>query len=159
MEPTSADDRTGSLYRFNRNLNANETFTFTVREETPVLERITLAQLRADTFLSYASNQEIPADVRAALTRAIELKKIADNAVAAQGTLETQKSRLISDQDRVRRNLEAAGNQTPQGQEYLKRMAALDDEIDAINKQIETAVQETQRAKAEYDSYLATVKI
>jgi outer membrane murein-binding lipoprotein Lpp len=38
-------------------------------------------------------------------------------------------------------------------------MAALDDEIDAINKQIETAAQETQRAKAEYDSYLATVKI
>jgi len=159
MEPKSADDRTGSLYRFNRNLAANETFTFTVREETPVFERITLAQLRADTFLSYASNQEIPAEVRAALTKAIELKRTADNAVAAQGTLETQKSRLISDQDRVRRNLEAAGNQTPQGQEYLKRMAALDDEIDAINKQIEAAVQETQRAKAEYDSYLATVKI
>jgi hypothetical protein len=159
VEPASADDRTGSLYRFNRNLSANETFTFTVREETPILERITLAQLRADTFLSYASNQEIPADVRAALTRAIELKRIADNAATAQGTLETQKSRLISDQDRVRRNLEAAGNQTPQGQEYLKRMAALDDEIDAINKQIETAVQEAQRTKAEYDSYLATLKI
>jgi hypothetical protein len=159
MEPKSADDRTGSLYRFNRNLPPNETFTFTVREETPVFERITLAQLRADTFLSYASNQEIPADVRAALTRAIELKRIADNAAAALGTLETQKSRLISDQDRVRRNLEAAGNQTPQGQEYLKRMAALDDEIDAINKQIETAAQETQRTKAEYDSYLATLKI
>jgi len=159
MEPASADDRTGSLYRFNRNLPPNETFTFKVREETPVLERITLAQLRADTFLSYASNQEIPADVRTALTRAIELKRTADNAAAAQSTLETQKSRLISDQDRVRRNLEAAGNQTPQGQEYLKRMAALDDEIDAINKQIETAVQEAQRAKAEYDSYLATIKI
>jgi hypothetical protein len=159
VEPASADDRTGSLYRFDRNLPPNETFTFTIREETPVFERITLAQLRADTFLSYASNQEIPADVRTALTRAIELKRIADNAATAQGTLETQKSRLISDQDRVRRNLEAAGNQTPQGQEYLKRMAALDDEIDAINKQIETAVQEAQRTKAEYDSYLATVKI
>jgi len=159
MEPKSADDQTASLYRFNRNLPANGTFTFTVREETPIQERITLANLRADTFLSYASNQEIPADVRAALTRAIELKRTADNAASAQVTLETQKSRLISDQDRVRRNLEAAGNQTPQGQEYLKRMAALDDEIDGINKQIEAAAQETQRTKAEYDSYLATMKI
>ena len=68
-------------------------------------------------------------------------------------------TRLTSDQDRIRRNLEAAGNQTPQGQEYLKRMAALDDEIDDLKKQIEAAAQETQRAKAEYDSYLATVKI
>jgi len=159
VEPKSADDKTASLYRFNQNLNANDTLTFKVREETPIQERITLANLRADTFLSYSSNQEIPANVRAALTRAIELKRTADNAAAAQGTLETQKTRLISDQDRVRRNLEAAGNQTPQGQEYLKRMAALDDEIDAINKQIEAAAQETQRTKAEYDNYLATLSI
>jgi hypothetical protein len=159
MEPKEADDRTASLYRFNRNLNANETFTFTVREETPVFERITLAQLRADTFLSYASNQEIPANAREALAKAIELKKAADDASAAQSRLEIQMTRLTSDQDRIRRNLEAAGNQTPQGQEYLKRMAALDDEIDDLKKQIEAAAQETQRAKAEYDSYLATVKI
>jgi len=159
VEPKSADDRTGSLYRFNRDLSANETFTFTVREETPVFERITLAQLRADTFLSYASNQEIPANVREALTKATELKKAADDASAAQGRLEIQMTRLTSDQDRIRRNLEAAGNQTPQGQEYLKRMAALDDDIDDLKKQIEAAAQETQRAKAEYDSYLATVKI
>jgi len=159
IEPKEADDRTGSLYRFNRNLNANETFTFTVREETPVFERITLTQLRADTFLSYASNQEIPANVREVLAKAIELKKAADDASAAQSRLEIQMTRLTSDQDRIRRNLEAAGNQTPQGQEYLKRMAALDDEIDDLKKQIEAAAQETQRAKAEYDSYLATVKI
>jgi hypothetical protein len=158
-EPKSADDRTGSLYRFNRNLSANETFTFTVREETPISERITLAQLRPETFLSYASNQEIPDNVRSALTRAIELKRIADNAAAAQAGLETQMSRQISDQDRIRRNLEAAGNQTPQGQEYLRRLTALDDEIDSLKKQIEAAVQETQRARAEYDNYLATVRI
>jgi hypothetical protein len=159
VEPKSADDRTGSLYRFNRNLSANETLTFNVREEIPLFERVTLAQLRPETFLSYASNQEIPDNVRAALTRAIELKRIADNAAAAQGNLETQRSRLIADQDRVRRNLEAAGNQTPQGQDYLRRMAALDDEIDGLNKQIEAAAQEAQRAKAEYDNYLATVRI
>jgi outer membrane murein-binding lipoprotein Lpp len=159
VEPKEADDRTASLYRFIMDLPANETITFTVREETPVYERITLAQLRADTFLSYASNQEIPANVREVFAKAIELKKVADDAAAAQSRLETQMTRLTSDQDRIRRNLEAAGNQTPQGQEYLKRMAALDDEIDDLKKQIEAAMQETQRARAEYDSYLATVKI
>jgi translation initiation factor 2B subunit (eIF-2B alpha/beta/delta family) len=38
-------------------------------------------------------------------------------------------------------------------------MASLDDEIDSLKKQIEAAMQETQRAKAKYDNYLATVKI
>jgi hypothetical protein len=158
-EPKTSDDKTATLYRFNRNLAPKETFVFTVKEETPISERITLAQLRPETFLSYSANQEIPDNVRSALTRAIELKKSADDAAAAQGKLETQMTRLVSDQDRIRRNLEAAGNQTPQGQEYLKRMAALDDEIDSLKKQIDQAAQETQKAKAEYDNYLATLKI
>jgi predicted nucleic acid-binding Zn-ribbon protein len=130
-----------------------------VKEETPISERITLAQLRPETFLSYSTNQEIPENVRSALARAIELKRTADNAATAQAALETQMSRLISDQDRIRRNLEATGSQTPQGQEYLRRLTALDDEIDNLKKQIEAAAQETQRAKAEYDNYLATVRI
>jgi hypothetical protein len=159
MEPKNPDDRTGSLYRFNRDLARNETHTFTVREETPVLERVTLAQLRPDTFLSYSTNQEIPANVRAALTRAIDLKRIADTAAIDQGRLETQQSRLISEQDRIRRNLEAAGNQSPQGQEYLKRLVELDGEIDKLGKQIDAAMQETQRAKKDYDDYVAAISI
>jgi hypothetical protein len=158
-EPKTSDDKTDSLYRFDRNLAPKGTFTFTVKEETPISERITLAQLRPETFLSYSTNQEIPENVRSALAREIELKRTADNAASAQAALETQMSRLISDQDRIRRNLEAAGSQTPQGQEYLRRLSALDDEIDNLKKQIEAAAQETQRARAEYDNYLATVKI
>jgi hypothetical protein len=159
VEPKSAEDRTATLYRFTRNLPARDTFTFTVKEETPLSERITLAQLRPDTFLSYATNQEIPANVRAVLNRAIELRRIADNAAAAQGQLEILRSRLSTEQDRIRRNLEAAGNQSPQGQEYLRRLAALDDDIDDINRQIDAAIQESLKAKAEYDNYIATISI
>jgi hypothetical protein len=158
-EPRNADDRTATLYRFNRNLPARETLTFNVREETPLSERITLAQLRPETFLSYATNQEIPANVRAVLNRAIELRRIADEATTAQAQLESQLSRLISEQDRIRRNLEAAGNQSPQGQEYLRRLAALDNDIDSLNSRIDTAIQETQRTRREYENYLATISL
>jgi hypothetical protein len=159
VEPRTADDRTANLYRFNQNLAAKTTFTFKVREETPVSERVTLAQLRPEAFLSYSTNQEIPANVRTVLTRAIQLKGIADNAATAQAQLETQRSRLISDQDRIRRNLEAAGNQSPQGQEYLKRLSDLDREIDSLNASIDAAIKETERTKREYDNYLATISI
>ena len=158
-EPKSAEDRTAALYRFYRNLPAKETLSLNVKEEIPVSESIVLAQLRPETFLSYSTNQEIPANVRAVLSRAIELKKTADDAASAQGDLETQKSRLVSEQDRIRRNLEAAGNQSPQGQDYLRRLASLDSDIDKINSDIDAAVRETQRAKREYDNYLSTINI
>ena len=159
VEPKSADERTGTLYRFASPLRAKETLSFKVKEETPLSERVILAQLRPETFLSYSTNQEIPANVRAALTRAIELKKKADDALTAQKNLETQLTRLVSEQDRVRRNLEAAGNQTPQGQEYLQRLAALDSDIDGMNKQIRTAEEEVQKTKKEYDNYIAAITI
>ena len=158
-EPKNADDHTGSLYRFNKNLASRETLSFKVREETPISERITLAQLRPDNFLSYASNQEIPANVRAVLNRAIELKRIADDAAAAQLQLENQQSRLISEQDRVRRNLEAAGSMSPQGQDYLKRLSALDSDIENLNTRINAAVRETERTRKDYENYLSTISI
>jgi hypothetical protein len=159
VEPKTADDRTTNLYRFNRELAAKTSISFKVREETPVSERVTLASLRPDAFLSYSTNQEIPANVRTVLARAIQLKGIADNAAVAQTQIEAQRTRLVSEQDRIRRNLEAAGNQSPQGQEYLKRLSDLDKEIDKLNVDIDAAIKETERAKREYDNYLATINI
>jgi outer membrane murein-binding lipoprotein Lpp len=159
VEPTAADDRTASLYRFTRLLAPKETHSFTIREETPISETVTLAQMRPETFLSYSTNQEIPAEVREALTKAIELRMKTDEAATAQRDLETQLSRLIAEQDRIRRNLEAAGNTSPQGQDYLRRLAGLDSDIDALNSQISDAVREVQRARREYEDYLASIRI
>ena len=157
--PAAADDRTAALYRFNRNLEPRETLTFTVREETPLSESITLTHLRPDTFLSFATNQEIPANVRAVLNRAIELRRTADQAAANQNHLTTQRTWLISEQERTRRNLEAVGIQSPQGQEFLRRLVSLDNDIDTITTRIEDAALETQRARREYENFLAAIQI
>jgi outer membrane murein-binding lipoprotein Lpp len=159
IEPLSAEDRTASLYRFTRYLAPRETHSFTVREEYPISETVTLANMRPETFLSYSTNQEIPAEVRAALIRAIELRVKTDEATTTQRELETQLTRLIAEQDRIRRNLEAAGNTSPQGQDYLRRLASLDSDIDDLNSQISDAVREVQRARREYEEYLASIRI
>jgi hypothetical protein len=166
-EPASYTEKTASLYRFSMNLPAGfsgaqsgaASFSFTVQEETPVSERITLSSLRQDYFISYASNQEIPANVRAALTKAIELKQKVDAAERDRAQLDSQRTRLISEQDRTRRNLEAAGSQTQQGQEYLRRMTAQDAEIDTLNSQVDAALKLVQAAQREYDAYLAGLRL
>jgi len=110
-----ANEQTASAYRFNVTLPANRETILTVNEQRPVFERIALLSIRQDTFLSYTTNQEIPPRVREALQRAVELRRASDAAVTAVNEIEAQRSRLIADQDRIRRNLEAAGNQSPQG--------------------------------------------
>jgi hypothetical protein len=157
--PEEYDERTDSVYRFSLYLPPEGELALTVREERPREEKIALAQLLPEAFAVYASTEAIPAPVRAALSRAIELKNAADEARAAQAETEEQRSYLISDQDRLRRNLEAAGSQTPQGQEYLKRLAAMDAEIDALSARAEAARKNAQAAQKTYEDYLGGLSL
>ena len=165
VEPKTSEDSTANLYRFTRGLNPKANLTFVVKEDSPLAERIILSQLRPDSFLSYSTNQEIPANVRSVLNKALELKKKADAAAEVQSELENQKTILFSEQDRVRQNLGAvasiggAGNQNPQTQEYLKKLSDLDKDIDNISLKIAAAIKETQAAIIEYDNYLSNIKI
>lgn len=158
-EPSSFYERTDSLYRFALTLDAGEELAFTVKEESPLTERITLAQLGLDSLLSYVSNEEIPAPVRAALGRGIELQQKIAEAGTALSALEIRLTRLISEQDRIRRNLEAAGNQSVQGQEYLRRMAVLDGEIDALNTAIAEAEKNLGDAQNSFDDFLGSIDL
>ena len=152
--PEQFDERTDSVYRFNLSLPPDRELAFTVREERPREERIALLQINPETFAAYASTQEIPAPVRAALSQAIELKNAADDARAARTEAEEERSYRISEQDRIRRNLEAAGSQTPQGQDYLKRLADMDGEIDALSVKVDAARKDSQAAQKTYEDYL-----
>jgi len=149
-----ANEQTASAYRFNVTLPANRETVLTVNEQRPILERIALLSLRQDTFLSYTTNQEIPPRVREALLRAVELRRAYDAADNSVREIEAQRSRLIADQDRIRRNLEAAGNQTPQGQEYLNRLVSLDGEIDALSPALERANNNAKAAREAWENYL-----
>jgi hypothetical protein len=155
-EPAAAEEKTNSLYRFTRELPANGSLAFTVREETPVTEELRLVQIRPETFAAWIADGEISASAEAqtALDRAVELKGAADKAAAALTEIEARSERFTMDQDRIRRNLEAAGNQTTQGQEYLRRLAALDSEIDALSSQFEETSKTAKDAQTAYEDYL-----
>ncbi|MCL2380550.1 MAG: DUF4139 domain-containing protein [Treponema sp.] len=159
VQPANAEERTAALYRFNRTIGARETLTLTVREETPISEQVTLAHLHENAFLHFATSHEIPANVRAVLTRAIELRRIAAAAAAVQSELERERAWLISEQERTRHNLEAVGVQSPQGQEFLNRLVALDNEIGGFTARVNEAAREAQRTRSEYEDFLAAITI
>jgi hypothetical protein len=158
-EPASPDGQTSSAYRFVRPLPAGGELVLSVREERPMAERITLIQQRPETLLSYASSQEIPPNVRAVLQKALDLKGEADAAQNALGVARNRRDFLVSEQGRIRQNLEAAGNQSPQGQEYLRRLALLDGDLDKLARDLEEAEQKTREAQKAYEDYVRTLKL
>ncbi|MDR0569266.1 MAG: DUF4139 domain-containing protein [Spirochaetaceae bacterium] len=158
IEPSAYEEKTDALYRFTRSLPRG-TFDFTVREERPIAEAITLSMLNANSFASYTSNQEIPGEVRRALEGAVALLRKVDEAKRTLTELQNRRTRLTADQERTRKNLEAAGSQTQQGQEYLKRMASQDEEIDGLDGSISSAEEAVRSAQKDFDAYLAELAL
>jgi chromosome segregation ATPase len=156
-EPAAADERTGSFYRFTQTLAANGSLSFTVREERPVFEQVVLARTQLDSWLGYTANEAIPANVRAALERAVELKQKLETEKASLAELGARLERLNAEQGRIRSNLEAAGTQSPQGQEYLRRLASTDGEIDGLYAKLDEANAAVHSAERELDSYLSSL--
>ena len=154
-----ANEQTTSHYRFNLALPANRQTEFSVSERQPLAERISLLPLRLDALVTYSTNSEIPQNVRTALARAVELKRAADTAEANVRTIDSQRNSLIADQDRIRRNLEAVGSQSTQGQEYLRRLVALDNEIDAAAVNLEAARNNARTALTAYENYLNNLRL
>jgi hypothetical protein len=149
-----ADEETAAAYRFTMTLPAGRELVITVSEERPIEERVTLFALRPEAFVRYVSNQEIPATVRAALQQAVELRRKISAEEAAASELEERRQYLISEQERIRENFQAVGGETQLGQDYLKRLTALDSEMDGLAPRLEQARAGVKAAQKAYEDYL-----
>jgi hypothetical protein len=157
--PAKFREKTDALYRFNVPLAAGKEVTFEVQEQSPSSDSVTLASLRIDSLVSYSSSRDIPVKVKLALEKAVEFRRTWDEKQTALSIVETQRKEKIAEQDRIRLNLQAAGNESVQGKEYLKKLAQADTEIEDLSLKVEAARKAVVYAKAAFDSYLATLTV
>ena len=159
VTPESYDEKTLGAYRFRLELPATREIKFICREEMPDLSTVTLSNLDMRDFFSYATNGQIPKNVRQALGKAIELKNEAVEIRKEIKKMIKERDRVISDQERLRKNLEAAGNTSPQGKMYLARLAAMDTEIDTLEEKIRKTEQTAEKSDRNYRGYLESLII
>ncbi|MDR2096813.1 MAG: DUF4139 domain-containing protein [Treponema sp.] len=152
--PAQYEEKTPDRYRFSVELPANKEIHFTVTEEEPLSEDFTVGWLSLDSLVHASADTRIPAGVRASLARAAALRQNIAEAQDAVSHLTKKKEETVSEQERIRRNLEAAGNQTAQGRQYLSRLAALDEEIDALAASINEAEGKAGALKKEFEDFI-----
>ena len=159
--PASYNEKTHNLYRFTQNLPiTNEFFTFTVAEEKKELENIELTDYRYSEFAEYISNNGISNEgVKNVLRSAALLNEKIREEETVYKDLQEKRKKLLEKQERTRKNLAAAGNQSIQGKEYLQRLAKEDADIDALDEKLNQAESAIEKAKSHYESYLLGVRI
>ncbi len=159
MSPAAFDEKTAEVYRFTLALAAGAQAKLEVKERSPSQERISLSSLSPDSFLYYSASSEIPARVREALKKAMDLRRKSEDAKRALGDLTSRRSELSTEQGRIRQNLDAVGRDSSQGQAYLKRLMDSETELDSLASRIQEARKASADAQAGYDSYLANLSL
>jgi hypothetical protein len=157
--PASFEERTPAVYRFALALPAGGQARLEVKERSPSQERLVLSGLSAESFLAYSSSSEIPARVRDALRKAIELRRKSDDAKRALNELTARRSELSIEQGRIRQNLEAVGRDSSQGQSYLKRLMDAETELDGLANRIQDGRKASQDAQGAYEAYLSALSL
>ncbi|HHU37191.1 MAG TPA: DUF4139 domain-containing protein [Treponema sp.] len=157
VEPSRFDEQTATLYRFPLDVLAGKTGTLTVREDQLISETVVLQRQEEETLLYYASSSNVPAKVKKALEKAIEIKHSIASKEKTTSVLEIQKKDKIQEQERVRVNIHAVGNSSQQGQEYLKKLVSLDKDIDILNTEITSERKDIYQLKNQYDQYLESL--
>jgi len=153
------DEETPTAYRFTVTLPAGKDLTVDVKESRPVMERVQLMNFLPAMYILYTGNQEFPANVKEALQQAANLLSSLNALQTAVNEAVKQRANYVLEQDRIRKNLEAAGSQTQQGQEYLKRLLSLDDSIDKLDAELPKLREAAATAQKAYDDYIINLKL
>ncbi len=153
--PAKYEEKTDSLYRFALTVASKGEATLDVREVEPLYQEISLDGMDDENFAAYARTGGISPAIKAALEKAAEFKKTVVAAAAKLEKLEQQRGREVKEQDRIRKNLEASGNESAQGKEYLKKLAAGDARIEKIDQDYIDATKALEDAQGAFSAYLS----
>ncbi|MDR1976574.1 MAG: hypothetical protein LBQ18_06230 [Campylobacteraceae bacterium] len=159
IEPAKYAEKTSSAYRFEFTLPANKELKYTVKEERPSRSGIRIADLQPSAIVAFSTNKNFPSSVKNALKEAAKLMDAIENEKYKLTIAKRALDAKINEQDRVRKNIEAVGNDSIQGKEYIKRLTALDSDIDKAYVTIDELEESVRKANQAFDNYTANLEI
>jgi hypothetical protein len=159
ITPAKYAEKTSSAYRFEFVLPANKELKYTVKETKPVYNTIRILDMDYSSVSAYSTNKEFPSSVRNALKEAARLMSVITNEKNRLSNAQTTLNATYDEQERIRSNIVTVGSGSVQGQEYIKKLTALDKEIDTINANISKIRESLQKAQKAFDDYVASLNI
>ncbi|MDR2080892.1 MAG: DUF4139 domain-containing protein [Campylobacteraceae bacterium] len=159
ITPAKYNEKTASAYRFEIALLSNKELKYSVKEDRLNRQTVGILDMDYTTLTLFSTNKDFPSNVKNALKEAVQLM----NAVTAEkDKLSSARSALaesISEQGRIRQNITTVGSGSPQGQEYIKKMGALDAEIEKQYKNIEKIQNSLQKVQKAFESYIKDLSV
>ncbi len=150
---------TPTQYRISRAIPAGVTETVKVVLERPRSERIVLADTGTPRLLAMAEEGRLSPELRAAMVRAAGLRTELDRRNAAARALADRRAAVVTDQDRVRKNLAAVPANSELQRRFLGQLQQQEAQLATLQAQADAAQRAVDDADAALKDYLATLTL
>lgn len=152
-------ETTETLHRFQTAVGAKKKLTFVVNEEHVTSETIGILPIDIGQLEIYSRTGSIPADVKAALARAIELKRAMAETESQIGTREEQISAITSEQGRIRENMKTVTQSSDYANRLLRKLNDQESRIETLQKEVDDLRKKLEAQTRELEAYLSTLNV
>ncbi len=159
VAPAKPAETTPNVYRFKGLAAANKVTTLTVNEELVQSETIRVLDVPVMQLLQYSRAGEIPANVREAIGKAIQLKQgVLD--VEQQIAARAQRiSEITQEQSRLRENMKTVAPSTQYSERLLAKLNEQESTIESLQKDRDALMTRRDTLRKELEDYLNTLTI
>jgi hypothetical protein len=150
-------EETPEFHRFQTQVKAGETKSFTVKEERDVASTISLTNGAENQIRYFLSLSEASPALKKRLQEALGVKGEWDGVRRELDQVVRDLQRLNQDQDRIRKNLRETPSDAEVYKVYLKKLSEQEKEIDRLTESQKKLMAEEFKAKKSYEDYLANI--
>jgi hypothetical protein len=149
-------ETTPSLYRFKGAAVAGKVTVLTVKEEMVQNESIMLASAGVDQLAFYTRSGfgEIPANVRDALAKAIQLRQSMADVERDINARNQRVAEITGEQNRIRENMKTVAQGTQYYDRLLGKLNEQESAIESLQKERETLTARREALRHELEEYL-----
>ena len=152
-------EKTANKYRFKIEAEAGKEKDFTVQEESLLATQFRLINTDDNFLISLQAAGNLPAKTKKTFDVIIKERQKLSNFRAELSALQTSRNKLVSEQERIRKNLEAFGTETQQGREFINKLLKAETELEELAEKTEAAETRLRQAEKIFKDYLNAISI
>lgn len=152
-------EKTANKYRFKLEAHAGKEEKLVLKEEKII--KNTMEILRADEafFISLQSNKELSGETKKTFDAIIIRRNKLNGERENLRTLQNERNKLTSEQERTRKNLEAFGKEAQQSREFITKLLNLEKTLEELASEIEKAENKLRLSEKEFSEFIKGIKI
>ena len=152
-------ESTRELYRFQGNAPAGKVTTLTVKEEIVRAETIGILPADLGVLVTYSRTGEIPAAVRDALARAIQLRRAMIDTERQLAERGQRIAEISAEQNRIRENMKTVAQNAQYYQRLLAKLNEQETALEKLQEERDGLGRKRETERRELEAYLATLTV